>query len=944
MPTPEWDWRGLWIAVPRQEKFFLRSLIAGVFILAGWVFAGWLARYDFSEVLLPFTFQEESLEPIQERTIGHRTYVLELPVRWAFEVRTADLILPPLSGLLVAWFCTITGWGVLLALTTRLQGFWPYAVYFLWVAWVYLGKAALRWAGVDPFYVVSLGLSLVVLLPTYLIQIRVWNLPFLPAVLVLTVLVGGVLGLPALWKGWVVLHDAVAFPAVLTYAFLLLTFLQAAVGLLAGMTYFGYRYRVGLRGYGLLAAGVVGLGAALIFLPQDAAYTLALLGTLLGLLVGFVGLQPFYPVWGEGFKHPAAFFWGWAALLCLGLGGLGYHAWNHQDLFLYRAAQISWGTFLAGTVAVTLYLGVNFWPLWRVRQMTYWDLHRSMRMPLALVYFLQIGLLVLQEARNDWPSSRLPARLQVILQAEAALLAGDWSAAQAAYTEASLYLPYEAKLNYNLGRLEGQDSARAEAAAERYDRALLAKPFLPAAIQASLTWIASERWVRAIQLLQNYMARFGGHATLYNQLAFAFYKYGQLDSAAYYWKAALREAPAEPSFYLHLALLYARYGRPHWARTVARSAAELRSTSPAFWENLTYLRLVGVLDSLPTLEGPAWNAQWLGQETDTAVVGRFVRKVRQKAYAEALPFLPYFQQTDPELAPRLARYLAVHLLEEGMARRAAEFFLEAGTPQDSLYAAYAFGEAGCLDAAYSLASRLWVTYPALEEAGRREAALLLAASGHLQEALLLEPLSSWKDPDYLRFGQYAFLRGDVPLLVGVLRPWIEAGAAYDEPYEWVARLFLRQGDTTGAEENLEAGLQRVPASVRLRTTRGEVEFLRGHLDLARRWLDSAWVYVRSAQDSLQAEALALRVDFSQLRLETVVRRFPGYGPAQVLWARSLIQQGKAEEAYRYLGALLEVQPYDRALWEVYAQAAEVLGLREEADFARKKPDPCPAAL
>jgi len=942
--APEWDWRGLWTTVPRQEKPFLLGLIAGALILAGWVLAGWLHRYDFSDALLPFTFQEESLEPIQERTISHRTYMLELPVRWAFEVRAADLLLPPLSGLVVAWLCTTVGWGALLALTLRLQGFWRYAVYFLWVAWVYLGKAAQHWAGVDPFYVVSLGLSLVVLLPAYLIQIRVWNLAFLPAVGALTALVGGVLGLPALWKGWVVLHDAVAFPAILTYAILLLTFLQAAISLLAGATYFFSRHRAGVGGYGFLAAGVAGLGAALLFLPSDAGYTLAWVGTLLGLVGGFVGLQPFYPVWAEGFKHPAAFFWGWAALLLVGLGGLGYHAWNHQDLFLYRAAQISWGTFIAGTLAMTLYLGVNFWPLWKARQMTYWELHRSMRMPLALVYFLQIGLLVLLEARNDWPSSRLPARLQAILQAEAALLAGDWSAAQAAYTEASLYLPYEAKLNYNLGRLEAQDPARAEAAAERYDRALLAKPFLPAAIQASLTWIATQRWVRAIQLLQAYIARFGGQAVLYNQLAFAFYKYGQLDSAAYYWKAAIRDDPTEPTYYLHLALLYARYGRLHWARTVAQSALGLRSTSPAFWENLTYLRLVGVLDSLPPLAGPAWNAQWLGQETDTGAVGRFVRKVRQKAYAEALPFLPYFQQNDPELAPRLVRYLAVHLLEEGMARRAAELFLEAGTPQDSLYAAYALGDAGCLDAAYSLVSRLWVTYPALEEAGRREAALLLAASGHLQEALLLEPLSAWKDADYLRFGQYAYLRGDIQVLVAVLRPWIEAGAAYDEPYEWVARLFLRQGDTTGAEENLDAGLQRVPASVRLRTTRGQLELRRGRLAQARKWLDSAWTYVRSGQDSLQVEALALQIDFTPARLEKVVRRFPAYLPAQVEWARSLIQQGKAEEAYRYLGTLLEVQPYDKALWEAYAQAAEALGLREEAEFARKKPDPCPAAL
>lgn len=66
-----------------------------------------------------------------------------------------------------------------------------------------------------------------------------------------------------------------------------------------------------------MAAAVGALIALLIFLPTDAAYTLALSVALLGGLLALSGLQPFYPVWGEVFRQPAAFFWGWAGLLLL---------------------------------------------------------------------------------------------------------------------------------------------------------------------------------------------------------------------------------------------------------------------------------------------------------------------------------------------------------------------------------------------------------------------------------------------------------------------------------------------------------------------------------------------------------------------------------------------------------------------------------------------------
>lgn len=945
MTERNWDWRGFWVGLPTAEQRILRLFLLAALGVVGWALGGWLLRHDFGEALIPFAFQEERIEAIQTVEIQHRRYLLEVPVRWAYEVSAADLLIPARWAVAVAWVLMVIGWGALLTATTRMQGFWPYLVYFAWVSWVFLSRAAEFWAGVNPLYIVSLGLSMGALLPAYLIQSGVWRLPLRFTGLFLTALVAFVLGLPTLWKGSVVLHDTLTYPGILSLAASLFVTLQAAIAWGAIGVYALSRARSGIAGYVLWAGVMGGVVGLLVFLPMDAAVTLALGLALIGGVLGFSGLQPFYPLWGEAFRQPAAFFWGWSGLLLLAGAPLGYHGLVHQDLYTYRIASLAWGVLLLGVGLMAVYVGANFWPLWKARRMQYWDLAKSTRIPLALVYFGQIAGAAFFEARADWPTSRFPARLYAILKAESALVAGDLDAAQSAYQEAAVFLPYEPKINYNLARIQSQDPNAAEAASERYERALLSKPFLPAALQASLVWLALDRPVRAIQLLQSYYHRFGGGAVLCNQLAFAFYKGGQLDSAAYYWKEAIAADPADPAPYLHLAVLYAQNGRLSWATKVAQTALQKASTfSTVSQENLVYLRLLGLLDTLPEGMVSRWNSQWLGAVSDTTPVGRFVAAVRSQQLAAAEGFLPYFREQDAELLPYLARYLAVAFLREGLPRKAAEVFFSAGTPLDSLYGGYALADAGCLEGAYKLLSRLWVSYPAMEEEGRREAALLLAGSGLLSEASFLYPPSEWKDADYLRFTQYGYHQKHLQTLVLVLRPWVDRGAAYDEPYEVVARLFLLQRDTAGAEENLQAGLSRVPNSVRLRLAYAELDFLRGDSAAGRAKLDSAAAYMRQRSDSLLWLRARLRWQPTEVGLLALRQQFPLDPVGQVAWTRKLLQKGQAQAAYDFLSGALDVNPYDAGLWQAYAEAAQALGLLEEAQFARTKPDPCPPAL
>ncbi|MEN3041088.1 MAG: hypothetical protein ABDH66_06085 [Bacteroidia bacterium] len=936
----EWNWRGLWLGLPRVEKAYLRGLLLVTGAALIWGLLGWIHRHDFSEALLPFTFQEESIEPIQEVEVNYRTYLIEAPIRWAYELRAADILLPRGWSYGIGWLISILGWAALLSAVSRAEGIAPYAVYFAWVAWVALSGIAKAWAKVDPFYVVSLGVALIGLLPSYLAKIGIWY-PKLGPLAILTVgVVSAILGIPALWHGPVTLYNSISNTSIVSYAMAGVVALQVPIALFTLLIYppkLRARRMVGVWLLSVMGGSLIG---ALIWLPDDWGYTLAVGLFSLGALIGYAGLQPYYPVLGETLRQPAAFFWGWGGVVLIGTSAFGFHGWNHQDVYTYRLAELWRSMFMGGIGGIVLYLIWNFLPLWRAGKMTYWELARSTRIPLALVYFLAIGSFVWGEARNDWPTTRLPTRLYAISQAEAALLVGNWEAAETLYKEALYVLPYEPKLNYNFARLRAQHNELVNEAVESYERALLSKPMEPAALQASLVWLALDRPVRAIQLLQRYVQRFGGNANLYNQLGYGFYKIGQLDSAAYYWKAAIRESPGRAEAYGHLAILYARYNKPDWAATVAAHIAGWKELSPAVQENLAYLRLRGILKE-GTFSG--WNAQWLGAAADTSAVGRFVASIRRGALREAMSYLPYFEQNDPELAPKLTRQLGVALLQVGSPRKAAEVFLRAKTPVDSLYAGYALAEGECWDSAYALISRLWGTYPEVEASARREVAILLTVAGRGQEAALIEPPTTWEDTDFLRFGYYAYLRKDIQTFVLVLRPWIDQGAAYDVPYEWVARLFLMQGDTSGAEENIQAGLQRVPTSVRLRLLRAEVALARSNASIARSWVDSAAAFIKSPQDSLLRERFMLALDSTPSRIEQFLARFPNLAFAQGIWARYLLRQGLADSAYRFLSEALEVHSYSAELWRTYAQVAESLGMREEADFAKKKPEPCIAA-
>jgi tetratricopeptide (TPR) repeat protein len=914
----------------------------------------WQQRHDFENLLSPLFLQQEEVASIRTDTLGYRPFSVEAPLRWGWGMHISEAIVPSATAVFLGFGLVVLGWAALLTAATRMRGVLPYLIYFTWTAWVFMAEAAQTWAGTDPFYLVSLALALLVLVPVYLIQTGLWQQP-LYGVFILASLLISLLALgPSLWKDAHTLYYLqpwVAFPSILL---LLAVILGALHGPLIVGAVWAYLQERLVWGKILFVGGtfvLLALSSLLFLLHQEAAYDLAMILGVGMLLIGFFFVQPYYPSLSGLFAQPMGLLWAWAGMALIVSGGLFYHGRIHEYMVLYRAAEVMRAAFGVGLPLVILYMGLNFWPLWQARKGFYWDLTKSPRIGLAVYYFGLIALLSFFEARNDWPTATLSFRLYAPVRADRALLIGQIEEARLWYQQAAFAVPLEAKVNYNLARIEAQSLKDVERSTDYYEKAFNLRPFLPAALQASLIWLAGDRPVAAIQSLQRYLTYAPPAAPAYNMLGYAFYRAGFLDSAAYYWKEAVRLAPREPLYHLNLALLYARHGKPAWTQTILRSLPPLKDPPEGLCDNLIYLQLLGYSVLPSSLACISSNARWVGQAEDTSQVAELLRSLRRGDLRLGESLAKYLAEQDPGLRLAIMRLLGMAFLQRGHARRAAEIFLSAQTPQDSLYAAYALGEAGCLEAAFQLSTRIGALYRDLELPSRQEAALLIAAAGRLAEVSFYHPLEKWETSDYLRFSQLVMHTKNLNEAVVILRPFVDKGIKVDKPYEAVARLFLAYRDTAAAIENLRAGLERLPTSVGLRLLWAEIVEEQGRRDTALILLKAAQSHLWSRSDSSAWWESRLRyakryeaLPQQREAAEEALKAFPTMSLGQALMAEVELAAGQTEAAHHRLSEALDMDPHAEALWRVYERVAVALGLQEEAKAARQKPDPCPSAL
>jgi tetratricopeptide (TPR) repeat protein len=952
--TIKWDWRGILPYLPPREKralWLLGGVLGLALLVALWA---WQKRDSYDAFLVPLFFQEEEIAPIRTDTVGYRPITVEVPLRWGFGVHVGEVVGPPVWGVLVSVVFLVLGWAAILTAVSRMQSFLPYLVYFSWVAWVFMVEAANVWAGSDPFYIVSLGIGLVGLLPAYLGHSGLWRRSLGETFGIQVVVLSATILLPALWRRELpfpaLLQPWIAYPGLLLFLGVVVAVLHVPLIAAAGWAYLQERTRWGmplfLGGMGLIG----GLSVWLFLLPLEAAYEVVVPVMLLLIGIGFFLIQPYFPSVAGVFSQPHALIWAWSGIGIVVGGGLIYHSAAHEYMFLYRIGEIARLTLSMGLPLMGVYLGLNFWPLWRMKKGFYWDLTKSLRMGLAVYYFGLLALLTFFEARNDWPTAKIGLRLYASVRGDRALLAGNIDEALAWYQRAIIVVPEEAKTNYNLARLEARSLKDVERSTDRYEKAFAQKPLLPAASQASLIWLAGDRPVAAIQALQRYIQHAPPAAPAYNMLAYAFYRLGYLDSAAYYWKAAIAADPTDPLYYLNLALLYARHGKPTWAGKVLESLPLSGDLPEGLCDNLLYLRLLGY--SVPGgVSCASSNAQWLGEATDTTLVSRFLQALQKGDFRLAENLAKYLAEQDPDRRSAVFRLLGLGFWKAGHARRAGETFLAAETPTDSLCAAYAYGDAGCLEASFQLASRLGALYASLEKPARREAAILLSAAGRLSEAPFYAPPSEWQDLDYLRFAHLVHHTKNLNEAVILLRPFVDKGAPYDVPYISVAKMFLCYADTAGAIENIQAGMERYPSSVGLRLLWAQILSAQGKADSARRLLDSARAYLRTLEDSLRwwegyLGYLGQYGSSSDKRsaAEKALAVFPTLPAAHVVLAQMELDSGQVEGAYQRISEALDIDPYVAELWRLYERVAAAMGLSEEVELAQKKPDPCPSAL
>ncbi|MGQ9864169.1 MAG: hypothetical protein ACUVRD_06800 [Bacteroidia bacterium] len=931
-----WNFWGFFSLLPPRQK---KGLVVAYALLAAATFGAaffLLKRNDYADLYYPLAFWEEEEIPIQKVTQFFRTLTESLPVGLGFFSVSATLLFPPKIVLLIATVLTFLGWAILFAHLPNYGHLLGYGVYFLWVFWISQSDLAENIFTQDPWYLGSLGLSLVAIVPGYLFQNGFFRSTFYGRLGVFVGILGMLASLAYVGDSWGGLHSLTIKPFLGGFLFSVIGAFFGVWALATIALYPVEAYRLGMGGL-LFWSGLMGLGAAtLLFAPQEISYLLGIGLFLAGWLAGMWGLQVYYPLTSENFPRPATFLWIWLAMGLIAVSALTYHVAAREYIYFYRIGILSRSLYAFGFLAFVLYVAANFFLLFRQKVPFYWDLHRGPRFGTATVFFLMVLGTVFLEARASWPTIKIWARIQGNLQADYALFKNDLQKAQDHYKETLLIVESDPKANFNYGRLTTQSSLHVEATHTLYLKAFSVHPFEPAALMDAHFLGASQRYVRAIGTLQTYTGKHGPTWPIATALGYYFEKVNQLDSAVHYLKKAIALAPTEPQTYANLARIYYRYGKKSWAQKVIREAVPHLSAENPAWANVIFFRFAfsdSLLPPPPMTQNPIiyQNARWL-RSHDTTLLGRFLGALQQDSLRSALELFPALKQ-DETYHILAARRLGFYYLAHQVPEMAKYYFEQAQTPQDSLYAAYMLIDAGGLEMGYQALSRLRIEYPAFRDAIRRELALLHRAYNEYTQALLEWNFQDITPQERLRLARFCEMKNNLPGAVEALADWVQTDKSYAEPYAIVGRLFRNQKDYPTALENFFEGLKYHPQSPLLWREVAVTYADQKQFDRA----DSIW---KALEKDTEAETHYLRARFYAGRGDTLQaqKAIDKALACNFLYVPALLLKAQLHpaQAYRILFEALDYNTQNPLLWEAYAQAAYREGLVEEAQAALQK--------
>ncbi len=691
---------------------FITLILSGIF-----AFIPTLLNFEF---FVPYhSLAEHFLDYISIKK-SEEGFPIELyaPVFYNFQVFIADKIQVGLIPVIVYLTFFSISWSLLLAVSSKIEGFIFYLIYFLFGSTMIFSQAGLCLFGDDPMRLVSFGIIMIFILLAYRYKnaeepITLYHqfIRFLFLFLIYFFCI-------AIFQGKnEIYHFAYySFPisAILTLIFILWTSKDIAFAIVLWATNSKEaknRKDVEIIYFLIFLIFLIGLYWTLnlyfnMGLPKVFSPILILW---ISTLLSFLSSQAFYAEVQDNFSGNLPFIILHNALGIIALAFIGWIGLNAEPLTVLQIERFFAFIFTAFSLGTLLFLYFNFHGLLKFRTNLFFVLNQPTTLSFKAIFLAALAGLVITEGYHKWRSINLFMSSYFNQLADYQLIIGNTKEASNHYIHARVSAVGNPKANYNYGCINGDNDEQRVDVLEMYKASYEVIPFDAAELNLGFYQKNPRQSIDYYLNLKKFSDK------IYNNLGYFYYKIGNLDSAVICWKKSLELNLNFYEAYSNLAVAYQINGKKEWAKKFAKLIPD-QSKSVHNQVNLLYLSLAldthfvamrnYLEDSLYTLNYNQAIIQLQYQDPQKAM--EMVKSLEKQFDNEYLPFvylkmLSHLWQGNVFAGQDMARYISEYFPEYqkqvwhtvgsfyyflDMPEMAIEPFRKAENPVDSLNALF----------------------------------------------------------------------------------------------------------------------------------------------------------------------------------------------------------------------------------------------------------------
>ncbi len=603
---------------------------------------------------------------------------LYAPVFYNFQVLVADKIQVGLIPIVFYLVFFSVGWSLLLAVSSKIEGFLFYAIYFLFGSTMIFSQAGYCLIGQDPMRLASFSIILIFILlayhyknadnPTTLYQ------QFFSFLLLFLIYFAGVF----IFQGKKEIYHFVyySFPvsAILCIFFLVWTAKDLAFVIILWATNAKEaknRKDVEWIYFPIILLFLIGLYWTLNLyfhfnLPKGLSPILILW---ISASISFLSSQAFYAEVQDNFSGNLPFIILHQALAIMTLGFIGWIGFNAEPLTVLQIERFFSYFLAAFSLGTLIYLYFNFHRLLKFRTNLFFVLNQPNTLSFKAIFLAVLAGLVLTEGYHKWRSVNLFMSSYFNQLADYQLIIDNRKEASNHYLKAHTAAIGNPKANYNYGCININNNELRMDVLQIYKASYAVIPFDAAELNIGFYQPNFRNSIDYYLSLKNLSDR------IYNNLGYFYYKINNLDSAVICWKKALELNPNFTEVYSNLAILYKINDKKDWAKSFARLLSN--STQSVHNQvNLLYLSMAldthlvpmryYLKDSLYTLNYNQAIIQLQYEDPQKAM--EMVKKLEKQFDNEYLPFvylkmLSYLWQGNVFAGQDMARYISEYFPE-----------------------------------------------------------------------------------------------------------------------------------------------------------------------------------------------------------------------------------------------------------------------------------------